>query len=173
MNADIIPNIYSIAGSFAVVILLLLVVLFGLKKVYSLKPGINADRRINLIEVLPLNNRQKLVLCSVKNQEVLLAVSNQAITPLAHWEEGINQLKAKNNGSKSIDNLGSKNLAQPPLKSDTESGPNNQNPGKETINLSKRDGADTLDQLKDTNSLLLAAKKINESLKANVKENWQ
>ena len=173
MNADIIPNIYSIAGSFAVVILLLLVVLFGLKKVYSLKPGINADRRINLIEVLPLNNRQKLVLCSVKNQEVLLAVSNQAITPLAHWEDEITQLKAKNNGPKSINNLSSKNLNQTSLKSDTESNSDNQNPEKKTINLSNRDGVDTLGQLKDTNSLLLIAKKINKSLKANVKENWQ
>ena len=173
MDANIIPNIYSIAGSFAAVILLLLAVLFGLKKVYSLKPGINTDRRINLVEVLPLNNRQRLVLCSVKNQEVLLAVSNQAITPLAHWEDGITQIKAKNNGPKNIDNLSSKNLDQPSLNPDTKSKPDIQSPGKETINLSNRGGANTLGQLKDTNNLLLIAKKINKSLKANVKENWQ
>ena len=173
MDANIIPNIYSIAGSFAAVILLLLAVLFGLKKVYSLKPGINTDRRINLVEVLPLNNRQRLVLCSVKNQEVLLAVSNQAITPLAHWEDGITQIKAKNNEPKNIDNLSSKNLDQPSLKPNTEAEPDNQVPGKETINLSNRGGANTLGQLKDTNSLLLIAKKINKSLKTNVKENWQ
>ena len=173
MDATIIPNIYSIAGSFAAVILLLLAVLFGLKKVYSLKPGINTDRRINLVEVLPLNNRQRLVLCSVKNQEVLLAVSNQAITPLAHWEDGITQLKAKNNGPKSIDNFSSKNLDQSSLNSDTESDLDNQNRGKETINLSNKYGVNTLGQLKDTNSLLLIAKKINKSLKAKVKENWQ
>ena len=173
MDANIIPNIYSIAGSFAAVILLLLAVLFGLKKVYSLKPGINTDRRINIVEVLPLNNRQRLVLCSVKNQEVLLAVSNQAITPLAHWEDGITQLKAKNSGPKSIDNVSSKNLDQSSLKSDTESDSDNQSQGKEAINISNGDGMNTLGQLKDTNSLLLIAKKINKSLKANVKENWQ
>ena len=173
MDANIIPNIYSIAGSFAAVILLLLAVLFGLKKVYSLKPGINTDRRINLVEVLPLNNRQRLVLCSVKNQEVLLAVSNQAITPPAHWEDGITQIKAKNNGPKNIDNLSSKNLDQPSLKPDTKAEPDSQSPGKETINLSNRGGSYTLGQLKDTNNLLLIAKKINKSLKANVKESWQ
>ena len=173
MDTNIIPNIYSIAGSFAAVILLLLAVLFGLKKVYSLKPGINTDRRINLVEVLPLNNRQRLVLCSVKNQEVLLAVSNQAITPLAHWEDGITQLKAKNSGPKSIDNVSSKNLDQSSLKPDTKSEPDNQSRGEETINLSNSGGANTLCQLKDTNNLLLIAKKINKSLKANVKENWQ
>ena len=173
MDANIIPNIYSIVGSFAAVILLLLAVLFGLKKVYSLKPGINTDRCINLVEVLPLNNRQRLVLCSVKNQEVLLAVSNQSITPLAHWEDGITQPRAKNNSSKSIDDFNSKNLEQSTLKSDTEPEPDHQKPGKETINLSNRDGAKTLGQLKDTNSLLLIAKKINKSLKASVKENRQ
>ena len=173
MDANIIPNIYSIAGSFAVVILLLLVVLFGLKKVYSLKPGISNDRRINLVEVLPLNNRQRLVLCSVKNQEVLLAVSNQAITPLAHWEDENTQLKAKNNEPKNIGNLGGKNLDQFSLKSETESDPGNKNSVKETINLSDRDELNTVGQLKDTNSLLLIAKKINKSLKKNVKENWQ
>jgi hypothetical protein len=113
------------------------------------------------------------VLCSVKNQEVLLAVSNQAITPLAHWEDEITQLKAKSSGPKTVDNLSNKNLDQSSLKSDTESGPDNQNQGKETINISNRDGVNTLGQLKDTNSLLVIAKKINKSLKANVKENWQ
>ncbi len=69
--------------------------------------------------------------------------------------------------------MSSKNLNQTSLKSDTESNSDNQNPEKKTINLSNRDGVDTLGQLKDTNSLLLIAKKINKSLKANVKENRQ
>lgn len=173
MDATVIPNIYSIIGSFAIVILLLLIVLFGLKKVYSLKPGVNTNRRINLVEVLPLNNRQRLVLCSVNNQEVLLAVSNQAITPLAHWEEGITHRKAKNKGSKSLDNLGSKNLDQPSLKQNIGPDAGNQNPEKKNINFSNNGGENTIGQLKDTNSLLLIAKKINKSLKANVGENWQ
>ena len=69
--------------------------------------------------------------------------------------------------------MSSKNLDQSSLKSDTESDSDNQSQGKEAINISNGDGMNTLGQLKDTNSLLLIAKKINKSLKANVKENWQ
>ena len=86
MDTAIIPNMYSLMGSFLVVILLLLGALFFLKKVYGFKPNKKLnDRHINIIEVLPLNQRQKIILCNVNDQEILLAVSGQTITALAHW----------------------------------------------------------------------------------------
>ncbi|MEL0215804.1 MAG: flagellar biosynthetic protein FliO, partial [Burkholderiaceae bacterium] len=86
MDTAIIPNMYSLMGSFLVVIVLLIVSLFFLRKVYGFKPikKLN-DRYINIVEVLPLNQRQKIILCNVNDQEILLAVSGQSITSLAHW----------------------------------------------------------------------------------------
>ena len=72
-------------GSFLVVIVLLLGAFF-LRKVYGFKPNKKLnDRYINIVEVLPLNQRQKIILCNVNDQEILLAVSGQSITSLAHW----------------------------------------------------------------------------------------
>ena len=86
MDTGIIPNVYSLMGSFLVVIVLLLGALLFLRKIYGFKPNKKLnDRHINIIEILPLNQRQKIILCNVNDQEILLAVSGQSITALAHW----------------------------------------------------------------------------------------
>ena len=182
MDAAIIPNMYSLMGSFLVVILLLLGALLFLKKVYGFKPikKLN-DRHINIIEVLPLNQRQKIILCNVNDQEILLAVSGQSITSLAHWttknskssDEMIDSESSLVEKTKIKDEISeitdSKNIRardnQPDYISDsyTELGL------KKSIDAQTKAKA----EIENTNNLLLLAKKINQSIKKNIVENMQ
>ena len=169
-------------GSFLVVILLLLGALFFLKKVYGFKPikKLN-DRHINIIEVLPLNQRQKIILCNVNDQEILLAVSGQSITSLAHWvtknsessdemAEPETSLVEKTKPEDKITEItNSKKIA-------TRNGHANHNSGSYTdLGKEKDIGMHTKAkaQIENTNNLLLLAKKINQSIKKNIVENIQ
>ena len=57
-------QVITMMGSFLVVILLLAVTLFGIKK-YSAVMGISGEQRLELLEVKNLGGRQKLVLVGV------------------------------------------------------------------------------------------------------------
>ena len=182
MDTAIIPNIYSLMGSFLVVILLLLGALFFLKKVYGFKPNKKLnDRYINIIEVLPLNQRQKIILCNVNDQEILLAVSGQSITSLAHWVtknskssgEMIEPETSLVDKTKPEDNISeitnSKKIA-------ARNGHANHNSDSYTdLGTEKDIGTHTKAkaQIENTNNLLLLAKKINQSIKKNIVENIQ
>ena len=182
MDTAIIPNMYSLMGSFLVVILLLLGALLFLNKVYGFKPNKKLnDRHINIIEVLPLNQRQKIILCNVNDQEILLAVSGQSITSLAHWvtknskssdemidseNSLVEKTKIKDEISEIID---SKNIR---------AGENQTNYNCDSntdLDLEKDIDTQTKakDQIENTNNLLLLAKKINRSIKKNIVENIQ
>ena len=169
-------------GSFLVVIVLLLGALFFLRKVYGFKPNKKLnDRHINIIEILPLNQRQKIILCNVNDQEILLAVSGQSITSLAHWvtknsksnDETIDSEKSLVEKTKIKDEISeitnSKNIrvrnsqANHNSNSHTEPGL-----GKDIDTQTKAKA-----QLENTNNLLLLAKKINQSIKKNIVENIQ
>ena len=182
MDTAIIPNMYSLMGSFLVVILLLLGALLFLNKVYGFKPNKKLnDRHINIIEVLPLNQRQKIILCNVNDQEILLAVSGQSITSLAHWvtknskssdemidseNSLVEKTKIKDEISEIID---SKNIR-------TGENQTNYNCDSNTdLDLEKDVDTQTKakDQIENTNNLLLLAKKINRSIKKNIVENIQ
>ena len=182
MDTAIIPNMYSLMGSFLVVILLLLGALFFLKKVYGFKPNKKLnDRYINIIEVLPLNQRQKIILCNVNDQEILLAVSGQSITSLAHWvtknsksndemidSENCLVEKTKNQG-KISETSDKKNIQ-------AHNNPANHHSNSYTeLGLEKDTDTQTKakDQIENTNNLLLLAKKINQSINKNIVENMQ
>ena len=182
MDTAIIPNMHSLAGSFLVVILLLLGVLFFLKKVYGFKPNKKLnDRHINIIEVLPLNQRQKIILCNVNEQEILLAVSGQSITSLAHWVtknsessgEMIEPETSLVEKTKPEDNISeitnSKKIAA------RNSHENHNSDSYTDFGIEKDIGMHTnaKAQIENTNSLLLLAKKINQSIKKNIVENIQ
>jgi len=182
MDAAIIPNMYSLMGSFLVVILLLIGALFFLKKVYGFKPNKKLnDRHINIVEVLPLNQRQKIMLCNVNDQEILLAVSGQSITSLAHWVTKNSKLSDKmiNPETSSLEKTkledkiseitNSKNLS-------TLNDRTNHNSNSYTdLDLDKDIDTHTKakSQIENTNNLLLLAKKINQSIKKNIVENIQ
>ena len=182
MDTAIIPNMYSLMGSFLVVILLLLGALFFLKKVYGFKPNKKLnDRHINIIEVLPLNQRQKIILCNVNDQEILLAVSGQSITSLAHWvtknsksnDEMIdpeNSLVEKTKIKDEISEItDSKNIRA------RNSHANHNSDSYTDLDLEKDIDTQTKAkaQIENTNNLLLLAKKINQSINKNIVENIQ
>ena len=182
MDTGIIPNVYSLMGSFLVVIVLLLGALFFLKKVYGLKPNKKLnDRHINIIEVLPLNHRQKIILCNVNDQEILLAISGQSITSLAHWvtkksklsDEMIdpkNNVVEKTKIKEEISEItNSKNIRAHNNQSNHTSDSHTElGLEKETDTRAKAKA-----QIDNTNKLLLLAKKINQSINKNIVENIQ
>ena len=173
---------YSLMGSFLVVILLLLGVLLFLKKIYGFKPNKKLnDRHINIIEVLPLNQRQKIILCNVNDQEILLAVSGQSITSLAHWvtknSESIDEMIAPENSlvektkikTEISEITDSKNIRA------RDNQPNYNSDSYTDLGLEKDINTQTKTraQIENTNNLLLLAKKINQSIKKNIVENTQ
>ena len=173
---------YSLMGSFLVVIVLLLGALFFLKKVYGFKPNKKLnDRHINIIEVLPLNQRQKIILCNVNDQEILLAVSGQSITSLAHWvtknsksnDETIDTKNRLVEKTKPEDNISEITNSK---KIVTRNGHANHNSDSYTdLGIEKDIGMHTKAkaQIENTNNLLLLAKRINQSIKKNIVENIQ
>ena len=176
------PNIYSLMGSFLAVIILLLGALLFLKKVYGFKPSKKLnDRHINIIEVLPLNQRQKIILCNVNDQEILLAVSGQSITSLAHWVT-----KSSNSNDEMID-LENKSEEKTKIKDKSSEITDSKNiqtyisqANRTSDSCSDLDLQKDIDtqtkakaQIENTNNLLLLAKKINQSINKNIAENIQ
>ena len=74
----------SMMGSFVFVIALLVSTLFMLKKMGPRVGAVN-NRRLNIIEIQNLGARQKLLLVSVNNDQVLIGLSPQGITSLGRW----------------------------------------------------------------------------------------
>jgi flagellar protein FliO/FliZ len=74
----------SMIGSFVFVIALLVATLLMLKKMGP-RIGVVNNRRLNIIEIQNLGARQKLLLVSVNNDQVLIGLSPQGITPLGRW----------------------------------------------------------------------------------------
>ena len=174
---------YSLMGSFLVVIVLLLGALFFLRKVYGFTPNKKLnDRHINIIEILPLNQRQKIILCNVNDQEILLAVSGQSITSLAHWvtknsksnDETVDPKKSLVEKTK-IKNKISEITSSKNIRA-CNSQTNNNSDSYTEQDLEKKE-PDTQTkakaQIENTNNLLLLAKKINQSIKKNIVENIQ
>ena len=85
----------SMIGSFVFVIALLVATLLMLKKMGPRIGAVN-NRRLNIIEIQNLGARQKLLLVSVNNDQVLIGLSPQGITPLGRWgaDEQIGDLAA-------------------------------------------------------------------------------
>jgi|TARA_B110000971_G_scaffold67631_1_gene69331 flagellar protein FliO/FliZ len=78
-------QVITMMGSFLVVILLLAVTLFGIKK-YSAVMGISGEQRLELLEVKNLGGRQKLVLVGVNGEQLLIGVSPHSLTHLGTWD---------------------------------------------------------------------------------------
>ncbi|MDG1495057.1 MAG: flagellar biosynthetic protein FliO [Porticoccaceae bacterium] len=76
----------SMMGSLAVVLVLLGATLFGLKKM-GLSTAKNSTKKMQVKEVHNLGPRQKLIVVSINNEEVLLGVTPQAINRLGTWPD--------------------------------------------------------------------------------------
>ncbi len=79
------PDFFSMFGSFILVLLLLGLVLFILKKIQMKSSVSNGGRKIQIIEVMPTSNKQKIMLLKVENQQFLVGVSGQNLNQLGHW----------------------------------------------------------------------------------------
>ena len=77
----------GLASSFLLVLGLLALLLFALKRMQAMSVGAGGQRQIQLLETLTAGNRQKIVLLRVKDRDILVGVSATQITPLAQWPE--------------------------------------------------------------------------------------
>jgi flagellar protein FliO/FliZ len=78
-------DMLGLASSFLLVIGLLAVLLFALKRMQGLSGGLSTDRQIKHLETMPAGARQKIVLLKVKNKEILVGISPGAMVTLAEW----------------------------------------------------------------------------------------
>jgi len=77
----------GLASSFLLVLGLLALLLFALKRMQGFSAGAGGQRQIQHLETLTAGTRQKIVLLRVKDREILLGVSAAQITALAEWSE--------------------------------------------------------------------------------------
>ena len=76
----------SMMTSLAVVLALLAATLFGLKKM-GLSNTKDTTKKLQISEVHNLGPRQKLIVVTINNEQVLLGVTPQAISRLGNWPE--------------------------------------------------------------------------------------
>lgn len=77
----------GLASSFLLVLGLLALLLFALKRMQGFSAGAGGQRQIQHLETMTAGTRQKIVLLRVKDREILLGVSATQITALAEWSE--------------------------------------------------------------------------------------
>jgi len=76
----------SMMSSLAVVLALLAATLFGLKKM-GLSNTKDTTKKLQISEVHNLGPRQKLIVVTINNEQVLLGVTPRAINRLGNWPE--------------------------------------------------------------------------------------
>jgi flagellar protein FliO/FliZ len=76
----------SMMSSLAVVLALLAVTLFGLKKM-GLSSAKDLSKKLQVGEVHNLGPRQKLIVVTINNEQILLGVTPQAINRLGNWQD--------------------------------------------------------------------------------------
>ncbi len=89
-SSSLMPDLFSIFGSLVLVLCLLGIVLFVLKKVQMTNSVTNGKRQIQILEVVPANNKQKIMLLKVGEQQFLVGVSGQNMNQLGHWNTSSN-----------------------------------------------------------------------------------
>ena len=176
------PDLFSMFGSFVLVLLLLGVVLFILKKVQMTSSVSNGDRKIQIIEIMPTSNKQKIMLLKVENQQFLVGVSGQNLNQLGQWTttESIPK-KIKQNNSK-LNDSNDKVLQDTPYKNsnayeraDQNSKKNNfleqkkiNSPEKSSLLDEKLNKFTELSSIKQTENLLSFAKQIRGTLNQSI-----
>jgi|TARA_B110000259_G_scaffold113436_1_gene129323 flagellar protein FliO/FliZ len=74
----------SMMSSLGVVLALLAATLFGLKKM-GLSSAKDLSKKLQVSEVHNLGPRQKLIVVTINNEQILLGVTPQAINRLGNW----------------------------------------------------------------------------------------
>ena len=78
----------SMMGSFLVVLGLLIATLIAIKRMGP-KLGVTGSKQLRLIEVKNLGNRQKIILMSVNNHQILIGLSPQSISKLGDFPSAV------------------------------------------------------------------------------------
>jgi flagellar protein FliO/FliZ len=81
-------DLFRMLGSFALVLAVMAALLWALRKLQSRINTQNSGRRLNVIESLSVGPRQKFALLRVGQHEVLVGITPNQMTALAHWPEG-------------------------------------------------------------------------------------
>ena len=80
-------DLLGLASSFLLVIGLLAVLLFALKRMQGLSGGSRQERQIEHLETMSAGPRQKIILLRVKDRELLVGISAGQINTLAQWQD--------------------------------------------------------------------------------------
>lgn len=95
MNSSVhLSDWLSFAASFAVVLGLLAVLLFALKKIQNSNLLGLPQRRMRVLETLSAGPRQRFVLLRVKDQEILVGMTPQGMTTLTTFQLSAEELAA-------------------------------------------------------------------------------
>jgi flagellar biogenesis protein FliO len=89
-SPPLMADFFSMFGSFVLVLLLLGIVLFVLKKLQTTSSVSNGGRKIQILEVMPTSNKQKIMLLKIDDQKILIGVSGQNMNQLGHWNTSNN-----------------------------------------------------------------------------------
>lgn len=81
----------TMTGSFLFVIVLLVATLLLIKRLGTNYP-VGSKKRIKIVDVQSLGARQKLLLVSVRDKELLIGLSPHGITSLGDWQLDENEL---------------------------------------------------------------------------------
>lgn len=80
-------DVFRMLGSLALVIALLVLLLWALRKLQGKMNGQNAGRRMQIVESLSVGPRQKVALIRVGEREVLIGISPNQINGIASWPD--------------------------------------------------------------------------------------
>ena len=86
-----IGDLLTMLASFLVVIGLLVVTLFGIRK-YGAGITLSGDRQIEVLEIRNLGARSKILLLQIRDERLLVGVTTANISKLAHWPVDQNEL---------------------------------------------------------------------------------
>jgi flagellar protein FliO/FliZ len=84
----------SFIASFTVVLVLLGLVLFGLKKMQNGSLLGMGQRRIRILDTLSIGPRQKIILLRVRDEDILVGVTTQQINTLAGFPLSAEEIAA-------------------------------------------------------------------------------
>mgnify|MGYP002628984732 CR=1 FL=1 len=80
-------DIFRVAGSMVVILLLLGAMYWILRKLKEKQIRFGKSPNIEIVETLNLGTRQKIALIRVDGQRILIGVTTQQISNLAQWTE--------------------------------------------------------------------------------------
>ena len=80
-------DLFRMIGSFALVLALMAVLLWALRRLQTRMANQNSGRRLQIVESLSVGPRQKIALIRVGDNEVMVGITASQITALAQWQD--------------------------------------------------------------------------------------